>query len=98
VNFNSVSDGQSEGWLIGGEFHGMETMFIMMNEARLYCGIQGESQANLAYMMAEKYTKERAQFGKEIFIIQTFARNLLKMRAMSRGMRALCLIHSKSIQ
>jgi alkylation response protein AidB-like acyl-CoA dehydrogenase len=85
------TDGESEGWLIGGEFHGMETMFIMMNEARLYCGIQGESQANLAYMMAEKYTKERAQFAKEIIHHPDVARNLLKMRAMSRGMRALCL-------
>jgi alkylation response protein AidB-like acyl-CoA dehydrogenase len=84
-------EGQSEGWLIGGEFHGMETMFIMMNEARLYCGIQGESQANLAYMMAEKYTKERSQFGKEIIQHPDVARNLLRMRAMSRGMRSLCL-------
>lgn len=85
------SDGQTEGWLIGDEFEGMSTMFIMMNEARLYCGIQGESQANLAYMMAEKYTKERAQFGKEIYQHPDVRRNLLRMRALSRGMRALCL-------
>lgn len=84
-------DGQSEGWLIGEEFDGMATMFIMMNEARLYCGIQGESQGNLAYMMAEKYTKERSQFGKEIVHHPDVRRNLLKMRAISRGMRALCL-------
>jgi alkylation response protein AidB-like acyl-CoA dehydrogenase len=84
-------DGQTEGWLIGKEFDGMATMFIMMNEARLYCGIQGESQGNLAYMMAEKYAKERAQFGKEIYHHPDVRRNLLKMRAMSRGMRALCL-------
>jgi alkylation response protein AidB-like acyl-CoA dehydrogenase len=84
-------DGQTEGWLIGDEFEGMATMFIMMNEARLYCGIQGESQANLAYMMAEKYTKERAQFGKEIINHPDVRRNLLRMRSISRGMRALCL-------
>jgi len=84
-------DGQSEGWLIGEEFDGMATMFIMMNEARLYCGIQGEAQGNLAYQMAEKYTKERAQFGKEIINHPDVRRNLLKMRAISRGMRALCL-------
>ena len=84
-------DGQSEGWLIGEEFDGMATMFIMMNEARLYCGIQGESQANLAFQMAEKYTKERAQFGKEITNHPDVRRNLLKMRALTRGMRALCL-------
>lgn len=84
-------DGETQGWLIGEEFDGMATMFIMMNEARLYCGIQGESQANLAYQMANKYVKERAQFGKEIVHHPDVARNLLKMRAMSRGMRALCL-------
>ena len=84
-------DGESEGWLIGGEFHGMETMFIMMNEARLYCGIQGEAQANLAYMMTEKYVKERAQFGKEIINHPDVRRSLLRMRAMSRGMRSLQL-------
>lgn len=84
-------DGQSEGWMIGGEFHGMETMFIMMNEARLYCGIQGEAQANLAYMMTENYVKERAQFGKEIVNHPDVRRSLLRMRAMSRGMRSLLL-------
>lgn len=84
-------DGQTEGWLIGEEFAGMTTMFIMMNEARLYCGIQGEAQGNLAFQMAEKYTKERAQFGKEIIHHPDVRRSLLKMRAISRGMRALCL-------
>ena len=84
-------DGPTEGWLIGEEFDGMATMFIMMNEARLYCGIQGESQANLAFQMAEKYTKERVQFGKEIYNHPDVRRNLLKMRALTRGMTALCL-------
>lgn len=84
-------DGQSEGWLIGEELDGMATMFIMMNEARLYCGIQGEAQGMLAYQMALKYTKERSQFGKEIIHHPDVARNLLKMRAMTRGMQALCL-------
>jgi len=84
-------DGQTEGWLIGDEFEGMATMFLMMNEARLYCGIQGESQANLAYEMAKKYTLERVQFGKEIAHHPDVRRNLLRMRALSRGMRSLCL-------
>ncbi|MFA5583774.1 MAG: acyl-CoA dehydrogenase, partial [Bacteriovoracaceae bacterium] len=67
------------------------TMFIMMNEARLYCGIQGEAQANLAYMMTETYVKERVQFGKEIVHHPDVRRSMLRMRALSRGMRALCL-------
>lgn len=85
------NDGETEGWLIGDEFDGMAVMFIMMNEARLYCGIQGESQANLAYMMAEKYVGERVQFGKEVVHHPDVRRSLLRMRALSRGMRALCL-------
>lgn len=84
-------NGVTEGWLIGDEFDGMATMFIMMNEARLYCALQGEGQANLAYEMALKYTKERIQFGKEIEKHSDVRRNLLRMRAMSRGLRALCL-------
>jgi alkylation response protein AidB-like acyl-CoA dehydrogenase len=84
-------DGESEGWLIGGEFHGMETMFIMMNEARLYCGLQGEGQGNLAFMMTKKYINERVQFGKEIAHHPDVRRTMLRMRAMSRGMRAICL-------
>lgn len=85
------TDGQTEGWLIGDECDGMATMFIMMNEARLYCGIQGESQGNLAYEMAVKYTKERVQFAKEIDHHPDVRRNLLRMRAVGRGMRSLCL-------
>jgi 3-(methylthio)propanoyl-CoA dehydrogenase len=83
--------GETEGWLIGDEFEGMATMFIMMNEARLYCGIQGESQANLAYLMADSYIKDRVQFGKEISHHPDIRRHMLRMRAMSRGMRALCM-------
>lgn len=83
--------GETEGWLIGDELDGMATMFIMMNEARLYCGVQGESQANLAYLMADKYCHERSQFGKELIGHPDIRRNLLRMRAMSRGMRALIL-------
>jgi alkylation response protein AidB-like acyl-CoA dehydrogenase len=83
--------GETKGWLIGEEFDGMANMFIMMNEARLYCGIQGESQANLAYLMARDYVTQRVQFGKEIIHHPDIKRNLLRLRAITRGMRALCL-------
>ncbi|HET9236808.1 MAG TPA: acyl-CoA dehydrogenase family protein [Oligoflexus sp.] len=80
-----------EGWLIGEEFDGMKNMFIMMNEARLYCGVQGESQANLAYQLTHQYVFERVQFGKPIIEHPDVRRTMLKMRAMARGLRALCL-------
>lgn len=79
------------GELIGKEFEGMANMFIMMNEARLLCGVQGESQANLAYMLTEQYARERVQFNKEIKDHADVKRTLLKMRSMSRAMRAIIL-------
>jgi alkylation response protein AidB-like acyl-CoA dehydrogenase len=40
------------GFLVGEEHKGMRTMFVMMNEARLGVGLQGLSQAELAYQNA----------------------------------------------
>jgi len=85
------SKGECLGTLIGKECEGMTNMFIMMNEARLLCGIQGESQANLATLLTEQYAMERGQFGKEIIKHPDVARTLLKMRSMSRAMRSLIL-------
>lgn len=84
-------EGECIGHLIGNEMEGMANMFIMMNEARLLCGIQGESQANLAYELTKQYAQERSQFSKEIVSHPDVKRMLLKMRAVSRGMRSLVL-------
>lgn len=94
-------NGDCEGYLIGKEGEGMQNMFIMMNEARLLCGIQGESQANLCYALTRKYAEERVQFGTEIKNMPDVKRMLLKMRSMSRGLRALniyagCLIEKEN--
>ncbi|MBY0412623.1 MAG: acyl-CoA dehydrogenase family protein [Bdellovibrionales bacterium] len=83
--------GNCEGVLIGKEFEGMVNMFILMNEARLLCGVQGESQANLVYMLTEQYAKERSQFGKEIVNLPDVKRTLFKMRATSRALRSIIL-------
>ena len=83
-----------EGYLVGKEGEGIQNMFIMMNEARLDCGIQGEAQANLAYMMTEQFVKERVQFKTEIINHPDVRRMMLRMRALSRGMRALTLYTS----
>ena len=90
-----------EGFIIGKEGEGMQNMFIMMNEARLLCGIQGESQANLCYALTKKYSDERVQFGTEIKNMPDVKRQLLRMRSMSRGLRALniyagCLIEKEN--
>ncbi len=88
---NYGDEGNCEGYLIGKEGEGIQNMFIMMNEARLDCGIQGEAQANLALMMTEQFVKERVQFKTEIINHPDVRRMMLKMRAMSRGLRALTL-------
>ncbi len=84
-------EGDCVGTLLGKELEGMKNMFIMMNEARLYCGIQGESAAALAYELTKQYCEERVQFKQPIINHPDVRRMLLKMRAMVRGMRALCL-------
>ena len=49
------------GWLVGEEHKGMRTMFVMMNEARLGVGLQGLSQAEIAYQNAVDFAKDRVQ-------------------------------------
>ena len=87
MNFGESN--KCQGFLIGKELEGMANMFIMMNEARLLCGLQGESQANLVYELTHQYASERSQFGLEIKNHPDVKRTLLRMRAMSRGLRML---------
>lgn len=84
-------DGDCYGTLLGNELEGMKNMFIMMNEARLLCAIQGECHAGMVYCQTKKYTTERSQFGTEIINHPDVKKTLLKMRAMSRGLRAFVL-------
>lgn len=52
---------EAVGYLLGEEHKGMRAMFTMMNEARLGVGLQGLSQAELAYQSAVAYARERLQ-------------------------------------
>jgi alkylation response protein AidB-like acyl-CoA dehydrogenase len=51
----------STGWLLGSENRGLQAMFTMMNVARLYVGVQGLAQSEVAYQNAAAYAKERVQ-------------------------------------
>lgn len=90
-------DGECKGYLIGEKFDGMTTMFIMMNEARLLVALQGESQAVIAHTMARAYANERVQFKQPIISHPDVELTLDKMRAVSRGLRALCLYAAQLI-
>jgi hypothetical protein len=92
------TDGKSRGYLIGEPCQGLPYMFQMMNEARVACGLQGVAQANAAYQQAIIYARDRKQgpslqnmSGKSVEIIlhPDVKRNLITMKALSEGTRAL---------
>ena len=49
------------GWLVGAPHQGLKAMFTMMNEARLYVGMQGLGLAEVASQNAIAYAKDRLQ-------------------------------------
>ncbi len=91
------------GWLVGEENKGLAAMFIMMNAARLGVGIQGLSQAEVAYQNGVAYALERRQ-GRalsgpaepdekaDLLIVHPDVRRMLMdAKAFTEGMRALTL-------
>jgi acyl-CoA dehydrogenase len=89
--------GGAVGWLVGEPNRGLETMFIMMNEARFGVGVQGVGLAERAYQMALGYARDRVQgrdamtgeAGKPILCHPDVKRMLLSLRARVMAMRAL---------
>lgn len=95
----------ARGWLVGEAHRGLGAMFIMMNSARLYVGMQGLGHAEMAYQNAMRYALERRQMrvgrppadtspavDADPIILQPAIRKLLStMRAFIEGERALGL-------
>ena len=54
-------NGGAVGYLLGEANRGLEYMFVMMNEARLGCGLQGIALGERAYQHALAYARERKQ-------------------------------------
>lgn len=91
------------GYMVGEENKGLAAMFIMMNAARLGVGIQGMSQAEVAYQNAVKYAHERRQGraltgaaepqekADTLFVHPDVRRMLMDAKAFTEGMRAFCL-------
>jgi alkylation response protein AidB-like acyl-CoA dehydrogenase len=89
------------GHLLGAENRGLETMFIMMNEARFGVGVQGLAVAERAYQQALAYAKDRVQ-GKDatapkapsVAIIRhpDVRRMLMSMKSRVEAMRALSYV------
>jgi alkylation response protein AidB-like acyl-CoA dehydrogenase len=96
-------EGDCEGWLIGERAKGLKCMFIMMNEARIAVGVQAVGLASAAYLKAVSYAKERIQGVRiedirkrdapRVAIIEhpDVRRNLMYMKSMAEGARAICI-------
>lgn len=91
------------GWLVGTENKGLAAMFVMMNMARIWVGIQALGQAEAAYQNAVGYALERRQ-GRalggavepdqpaDLLIVHPDVRRMLMdARSFTQGMRALVL-------
>ena len=94
---------EATGYLLGDEHKGMRAMFTMMNEARLGVGMQGLSQAEVAYQNALEYAKDRLQ-GRDVtgaknpdgpadplIVHPDVRRNLMHQKSFAEGARAFIL-------
>ena len=91
------------GWLVGDEMKGLAAMFIMMNAARLGVGLQGLGVAEVAYQNAVRYAGDRRQGraltgvkepnekADTLFVHPDVRRMLMEAKALTEGLRALCL-------
>ncbi len=105
MKYGEKGDG-AVGYLVGEENRGLNTMFIMMNAARLAVGIQGVAVAERATQHAIAYAKERKQgrsargrAGEMSPIIEhaDVRRNLMTMKAMTQAARAICLVTAREL-
>lgn len=93
----------AKGWLVGEPHRGLPAMFTMMNEARLYVGVQGVGLAEVAYQNARDYAKERLQgralkgaanpdkMADPITVHPDVRRMLLTMKSFCEGARTLIM-------
>ncbi len=93
----------AKAWLVGEPNKGMRGMFAMMNEARLWVGVQGLGLAEVAYQNAYEYAQQRLQGralvgavspdkpADSILVHPDVRRMILEMRAFCEGARALAM-------
>ncbi len=105
MKFGEKGEG-AVGYLIGQENRGLNTMFIMMNAARLAVGIQGVAVAERATQHAVAYAKERKQGRAStdksagmspIIEHPDIRRTILTMKALTQAARAICLVTAREI-
>lgn len=95
---NFGENGKCIGYLLGEERKGMRIMFQLMNEARIFTGLQALAVSSAAYMHASTYARTRIQgelitgvTSGKVPIIEHIdvKRMLLYMKSLVEGMRML---------
>jgi hypothetical protein len=93
----------AKAYLVGEKHKGMRAMFVMMNAARLYVGVQGLGIMEVAYQNALAYAKDRLQMrsltgpkfpdkpADPIIVHPDVRKMILTQRALTEGSRALAL-------
>lgn len=88
----------AQGWLIGAQNRGLACMFTMMNEARLFVGVQAVGVGEHAYQEALMFAQERVQ-GRvieasdqtPIFGHPNIRRQLMEIKSALMASRAICM-------
>ena len=88
----------AKGWLVGEVNRGLSCMFTMMNEARLFVGVQGVAIGERAYQAALQYSHDRTQgtppgqdAGAPIVHHPDVRRMLIDMKTRLMGARAIAM-------
>ncbi len=89
---------EAKGWLVGEVNRGLSCMFTMMNEARLFVGVQGVAIGERAYQTALQYAHDRVQGvppgqepGAPIVHHPDVRRMLIDMKTRLMGARAIAM-------
>ena len=88
----------AKGWLVGEPNRGLSCMFTMMNEARLFVGVQGVAIGERAYQDALTFSHDRVQGrvvneapGAPIIGHPDVRRMLIDSKTRLMGARAICM-------
>jgi len=100
----------AEGYLVGEPNRGMQSMFTMMNAARLFVGVEGISLGEIAYQTALEFAKDRRQSralnpnrmeqdaeADTILVHPDVRRMLLNIKSTSEALRGLAVWISTNI-
>lgn len=90
------------GHMVGAPNTGMKTMFVMMNAARLFVGVEGLALSEISYQTALAFAKDRRQMkamdpakheegakADTIMVHPDIRRQLLNIKSTNEGMRAM---------